>query len=81
MDYVEFLAEYTPYSLHDLENWARAVELFNMSSMIKVDQATQVYVAQKAIAAGIQNILFVDARDVPGTGSFPVWVLSLDEIS
>ena len=64
MDYVEFLAEYAPYSLLDLENWARAVELFDMSSMIKVDQANQVYVAQKAIGAGIQNVLFVDVRSV-----------------
>lgn len=64
MDYVEFLAEYAPYSLHDLENWARAVELFDMSSMIKVDQANQVYVAQKAIGSGIQNVLFVDVRSV-----------------
>jgi len=64
MDYVEFLAEYAPYSLLDLENWARAIELFDMSSMIKVDQANQVYVAQKAIGAGIQNVLFVDARSV-----------------
>ena len=62
MDYVEFLAEYAPYSLLDLENWARAVELFDMSSMIKVDQANQVYVAQKAIGSGIQNVLFVDVR-------------------
>jgi len=64
MDYVEFIAEYAPYSLLDLENWARAVELFDMSSMIKVDQANQVYVAQKAIGAGIQNVLFVDVRSV-----------------
>lgn len=62
IDYIEFLAEYAPYSLHDLENWARATELFDMSSMIKVDKANQVYVAQKAIGSGIQNILFVDAK-------------------
>jgi 2-keto-3-deoxy-L-rhamnonate aldolase RhmA len=62
MDYVEFLAEYAPYTLHDLENWARAVDLFEMSSMIKVDQANQTFVAQKAIRSGIQNVLFVDAR-------------------
>lgn len=62
MDYVEFLAEYASYTLHDLENWARATELFDMSSMIKVDQANQIFVAQKAIGAGIQNVLFVDVR-------------------
>lgn len=64
IDYIEFLAEYAPYSLHDLENWARAIELFEMSSMIKVDKANQVYVAQKAIGSGIQNVLFVDIESV-----------------
>ncbi len=64
MDYVEFLAEYAPYTLHDLHNLARAIELFDMSSMIKVDQANQIFVAQKAIGAGFQNVLFVDARSV-----------------
>jgi 2-keto-3-deoxy-L-rhamnonate aldolase RhmA len=64
MDYVEFLAEYASYTLHDLENMARAIELFNMSSMIKVDQANQVYIAQKALGAGFQNVLFVDIRSV-----------------
>lgn len=64
IDYVEFLAEYAPYTLHDLENWARAIELFDMSSMIKVDKANQVFIAQKAIGSGIQNVLFVDVRTV-----------------
>ncbi|UCB44789.1 MAG: 2,4-dihydroxyhept-2-ene-1,7-dioic acid aldolase, partial [Spirochaetota bacterium] len=64
MDYIEFLAEYAPYTQHDLENVARAIELFDMSSMIKVDQANQVYVAQKALGAGFQNVLFVDVRSV-----------------
>ena len=62
IDYLEFTAEYAPYTLHDLENWARAVELFDMSSMIKVDKANQVFVAQKAIGSGIQNVMFVDVR-------------------
>ena len=52
MDYVEFLAEYAPYSLYDFENMARAIEIFDMSSMIKVEQANQVYLAQKALGAG-----------------------------
>ena len=59
-DYVEFLAEYSPFDQHDLANIARAAEVHGMSSMIKVDFANRVYVAQKAVAAGFQAILFTD---------------------
>ena len=37
-DYVEFVGEYGPYDLHDLDNLCRAAEVHNMSMMIKVDQ-------------------------------------------
>ena len=63
-DYVEFLGEYSPWDLHDLENYGRAVELFNMSSMIKVDQNCRAFIAQRALGSGIQNILFTDIRTV-----------------
>ena len=63
-DYVEYLGEYSPWDLHDLENFARAVELFNMSSMMKVDQNNRAFIAQRALGAGIQNILFSDIRTV-----------------
>lgn len=63
-DYVEYLGEYTPWDLHDLENFARAVELFDMSSMIKVDQNCRAFIAQRALGSGIQNILFTDIRTV-----------------
>ena len=36
-DYVEFVAEYAPFSQADLENFVRAAELHHMGSMIKVD--------------------------------------------
>jgi 4-hydroxy-2-oxoheptanedioate aldolase len=62
-DYVEFAAEYAPYDLFALENFCRAVELFDMSAMIKVDQDTQAFVAQRAIGAGFQSVLFVDTRN------------------
>ena len=61
-DYVEFMAEYSPFTMYDLENLARAAELHNMGSMIKVDFFNRGYVAQKAIAAGFQAILFSDHR-------------------
>ena len=63
-DYVEFLGEYAPYHLHDLDNFARACELAGLSSMIKIDQEPRVFIAQRAIAAGIQNLLFADIRTV-----------------
>lgn len=61
-DYLEFVAEYAPFSQADLENFARAAELSNMSSMIKVDFQNRGYVAQKAMASGFQAILFTDHK-------------------
>lgn len=61
-DYVEFVGEYTPFSQMDLENMARAAELHDMGLMMKVDFQNRGYVAQKAIASGVQAILFTDCR-------------------
>jgi 4-hydroxy-2-oxoheptanedioate aldolase len=62
-DYVEFLAEYAPYDLYALDNIARAIELSpNFSGMIKIERSAQAHVAVRAMAAGIQNILFTDVR-------------------
>ena len=63
-DYVEFLAEYGPFSLHDLDNFARAAELVGLSTMIKIDQEPRTYIAGRAMASGIQNFLFADIRTV-----------------
>lgn len=63
-DYVEFVAEYAPFDLFALENFCRAVELFDMSAMIKVDQEPRAFLAQRAIGAGFQSILFADCRSV-----------------
>ncbi len=59
-DYFEFAAEYAPFSQIDLENMCRASELYGMGSMIKIDLQNRGYVAQKAIAAGFQAVLFAD---------------------
>lgn len=59
-DYVEFLAEYAPFDHYDLENIARAAELHNIGTIAKVDYANRTYVAQKALASGINGILFTD---------------------
>lgn len=61
-DYIEFVAEYAPYDLNSLENLVRACELNNISSMIKVDLQNRFYVAQKAMAAGFQAVLFTDHK-------------------
>lgn len=61
-DYIEFVAEYAPFSQYDLENIARAAELHGLSTMIKVDFQNKNYIAQKAIASGFQAINFTDIR-------------------
>ncbi len=63
IDYIEFVGEYAPWDLHDLENIARATELFDMSAMMKVDQNSKGFIAQRALGSGIQNILFTDIRN------------------
>ena len=61
-DYVEFLAEYAPHSLMELENFVRAAELHHIGTLIKVDLQNRHYVAQKAAAAGFQGILYADHK-------------------
>lgn len=63
-DYAEFLSEYAPFDLHDLDNLARAAELAGLSCMIKIEQQPRVFLAQRALTAGIQNIFFADIRTV-----------------
>ena len=63
-DYVEFVAEYGPSDLHDLDNMCRTSELFNMGSMLKIDQSLMPYLAQRGIGAGYQSILFTDVRTI-----------------
>jgi 4-hydroxy-2-oxoheptanedioate aldolase len=61
-DYVEFLAEYAPFDLYALDNFCRAVELFDMSAIIKIDQEPRGWLAQRGIGAGFQGVLFADCR-------------------
>ena len=63
-DYVEFVAEYGPSDLHDLDNMCRAAELFNMGSMIKIDQSLMPFLAQRGIGAGFGSVLFTDVRSI-----------------
>lgn len=61
-DYVEFLAEYAPFDLDGLDNFCRAVELHNMSPIVKIDQEPRGFMAQRSIGAGFQGVLFADCR-------------------
>lgn len=61
-DYVEFLAEYTPFDLSDLDNFCRTTELYQMGSMIKLEPGMVASTAQRAIGSGFNGILFCDCR-------------------
>ena len=61
-DYVEFVAEYGPFDLHDLDNLGRAWDLYNMSMMIKGDAEHRAYTAQRAVGSGFHSVLFADVR-------------------
>lgn len=60
-DFVELLGDYASWTVPDLDNFARAVELFpNMSSLMKVEKEPRMFIAQRALGSGIQNLLFAD---------------------
>lgn len=61
-DYIEFLAEYGAFDLHDFDNICRTAELHNMGAMIKVDQVHQAFLAQRGVGAGFDAVLFTDCR-------------------
>ena len=61
-DYVEFLAEYAPFDLEGLDNFCRTAELYQMGSIIKVDQDPRRFYAQRGIGSGFEGVLFTDSR-------------------
>jgi 2-keto-3-deoxy-L-rhamnonate aldolase RhmA len=62
-DYIEYVGEYSPIGPEELDNLGRALDLFpGMSSMMKVEEQTRGFIAQRAIDSGIQNVLFTDVR-------------------
>ena len=64
-DYVEYVAEYAPHDLHTLDNLGRAIDLFDdFSGMIKVEEGVGGWLANRAMGAGFQNLLFADIRTV-----------------
>ena len=66
-DYVEFTAEYGPFTMHDLDNLGRAMELAGVTGMIKVEQQQWTHQAMRAIGSGFQSVLFADIRTVEDT--------------
>jgi len=63
-DYVEFTAEYGPFTMHDLDNLGRALELAGLAGMIKIEQTQWTHQAMRAIGSGFQCVLFADVRAV-----------------
>jgi 2-keto-3-deoxy-L-rhamnonate aldolase RhmA len=62
-DYIEYVGEYSTFTTEQLDGIARALELFpNMSGMMKVEEQTRGFIAQRALDSGIQNVLFTDCR-------------------
>ena len=62
-DYIEYVGEYSPFSLEGMDNIGRAIDLFpNLSAMMKVEEQTRGFIAQRAIDSGLQNVLFTDIR-------------------
>lgn len=66
-DYVEFSGEYAPYDLHGLDDFCRAAELLGLGAMIKLDQEPRTWLAQRAIGAGFQAVLFADIKTADET--------------
>jgi 4-hydroxy-2-oxoheptanedioate aldolase len=62
-DYVEFVSEYSPFDLYDLDNLSRAAEVAGISMMIKVEQEPRGYLGGRALGSGFESILFSDCRD------------------
>ena len=65
-DYVEFTAEYAPFDLHDLDNLGRALELAQLSGMMKLEQTQWTHQAMRSIGSGFQNALFADEVHLEG---------------
>lgn len=67
-DFIEYLGEYGAWTLPDLENFARAVDQFpHMTSMMKVEREPRMFITQRALGAGIQNINFADCDSAEET--------------
>lgn len=69
-DYVQLSGEYASWTVPDLDNFARAIELFpSMTAVMKIEDDPRTFITRRALHAGMQGILFSDcssAADVAG---------------
>jgi len=64
-DYIEYVGEYSPFSLEGMDNMCRAIELFpNLGGMMKVEENGRGFITPRAIDSGFQSVLFTDIRTV-----------------
>lgn len=63
-DYVEMTLEYAPFTLYDLDNIGRALEVAQIGGMLKIEQSERMHHAMRAIGSGFQSVLFADIRSV-----------------
>ena len=64
-DYIEYVGEYSPFSLEVMDNFCRSIELFpNLGAMMKVEENGRGFITPRAIDSGFQSVLFTDIRSV-----------------
>ena len=62
-NYIEYVAEYSTWTLPLLEDIGRTMELFpDMALMIKIEEQARGLLATRAIDAGFQSVIFTDIR-------------------
>jgi 4-hydroxy-2-oxoheptanedioate aldolase len=62
-DYIEYVSEYSTWTLPLFDEIGRTMELFpQMSVMIKIEEQARGMVATRAIDAGFQSVMFADIR-------------------
>jgi len=60
-DYVQLSGEYSSWTLPDLDNFARAAELFpSLTAVMKIEDDPRTFITRRALHAGMQGILFSD---------------------
>jgi len=64
-DYIEYVGEYSPFSLEVMDNFCRAIETIpNLGAMMKVEENGRGFITPRAIDSGFQSVLFTDIRTV-----------------
>jgi 2-keto-3-deoxy-L-rhamnonate aldolase RhmA len=63
-DYVEFTTLYAPWEwIIRLEDMQRAAELYDLGTMVKIDQDPKTYLTQRALQTNANSILVTDCRN------------------